>query len=209
MDLLPEVKDAEPNLETEIVDDLEENVENEIDNEPEKLPEITEKEQIQVDEVFKKAENLPPPVIQKVKRTRTMSAEAKEKLAIARAKALETRKKNAQLRKEGKLKTKKQIKEDTIKEEEEKRRPVINNNTYETKHITNNFTEDDIKRIAMESSAIATQKALDGYEAVRKARKEEKKKKKEEEQHRTIVKQKINTALGMNRNHENFYDNCF
>jgi len=205
MDLLPEVKDAEPNLETEIEDQPIE----EPEDEPEVLPEITEKEQIQVDEVFKKAEDLPPPIIKKVKRTRTMSAEAKEKLAIARAKALETRKKNAQLRKEGKIPTKKQIKENTIKEEEEKRRPVINNNTYETKHITNNFTEDDIKRIAMESSAIATQQALDGYEAVRKARKEEKKKKREEEQHRTIVKQKINTALGMNRNNPNFYEHCF
>lgn len=201
MDLLPEVIDAEPNLEAEIEDN--------IDEEPEILPEIKPKEQIQIDEVFTKAQDLPAPIIKKVKQKRTMTEEGKAKLAKAREKALETRRKNALLRKEGKLKTRKQQEEESIKEEEEKRRPIVQNNTYETKHITNNFTEEDIKRIAMESSAIATQQALDGYEAVRKARKEEKKKRKEEENHRTIVKNKINTALGMNRNNPNFYDHCF
>ena len=48
--------------------------------------------------------------------------------------------------------TKKQIKENAIKEEEEKRRPIVQNNTYETKHITNNFTEEDIKRIVKNPS---------------------------------------------------------
>ena len=204
MDLLPEVEEVEKNIDVEIEDEIIE------DQEPEsQLPVITEKEQIQVDEVFKKAQDLPPPILKKVKKTRTMTPEAKEKLAQARIKALETRRRNAELRKEGKLKSKKQIQEETIKQEEEKRRPVINNNTYETKHITNNFTEEDIIRIASESSAKATQKALDGYEQVRKARKEEKKKKKEEENQKTIVKNKINSALGMNRNHSHFYDHCF
>lgn len=204
MDLLPQVEDNEKNLDVEIV--------NEEVEEPEPdpiLPEITEKEQIQVDEVFKKAQDLPAPVLKKVKRTRKMSEEAKEKLAIARAKALETRRKNAELRKEGKLKTKKQIKEETIKQEEEKRRPVINNNNYETNHITNNFTEEDIIRIASESSAKATQKALDGYEQVRKQRKAEKQAKREADNQKTIVKNKINSALGMNRNDTNFYEHCF
>jgi len=204
MDLLPQVEDNEKNLDVEIVNDEVE------EPEPEPvLPEITEKEQIQVDEVFKKAQDLPAPVLKKVKRTRKMSEEAKEKLAIARAKALETRRKNAQLRKEGKIPTKKQIKQETIKAEEEKRRPVINNNTYETKHITNNFTEEDIIRIASESSAKATQKALDGYEQVRKQRKAEKQAKREADNQKTIVKQKINSALGMNRNDTNFYEHCF
>ncbi len=204
MDLLPQVEENEKNLDVEIVN---EEVE---EPEPEPvLPEITEKEQIQVDEVFKKAQDLPAPVLKKVKRTRTMTPEAKEKLAQARAKALETRRKNAQLRKEGKMPTKKQIKQETIKAEEEKRRPVINNNNYETNHITNNFTEEDIIRIASESSAKATQKALDGYEQVRKQRKAEKQAKREADNQKTIVKQKINSALGMNRNDTNFYEHCF
>ena len=208
MDLLPEVEDAEHNLEAEIQDEVEEEPEIEPEIEPE-LPQITEKEKIQVDEVFKKSQDIEAPIIKKVKRTRKMSEEAKEKLAQARVKALETRRKNALLRKEGKLKTKKQIQEDTIKQEEEKKRPVINNITHETKNITNNFTEDDIKRIASEASAKATQSALDGYESIRKQRKAEKQKRKEEENHRTIVKQKINTALGMDRNNPDFYSICF
>jgi hypothetical protein len=204
MDLLPQVQENEQNIDVEIEDQPIE------EHEPEPvLPEITEKEQIQVDEVFKKAQDLPAPVLKKVKRTRTMTPEAKEKLAQARAKALETRRKNAQLRKEGKMPTKKQIKQETIKQEEEKRRPVINNNNYETNHITNNFTEEDIIRIASESSAKATQKALDGYEQVRKQRKAEKQAKREADNQKTIVKQKINSALGMNRNDTNFYEHCF
>ena len=208
MDLLPEVEDS--NLSVEIVDDnsIDENLMDE--EEVEALPEITEKEKIQVDEVFKKAEALPPvPKLQKIKKKRTMTPQAKESLAKARAKALETRKRNAELRKEGKLKTKKQIEEDKIKKDIEDRKPVINNITHETKHITNNITEEDIMRIALETSSKATQKVLQDYEEVRKQRKEVKRKKKEEEQQRTIVKQKINTALGMDRNHQNFYDSCF
>lgn len=201
MDLLPQVEENEQNIEVEITDEPIE--------EPDPEPVITEKEQIQVDEVFKKAQDMPAPVLKKVKKTRTMTPEAKEKLAQARVKALETRRRNAELRKEGKMPTKKQIKENSIKEEEEKRRPVINNNTYETKHITNNFTEEDIIRIASESSAKATQKALDGYEQIRKQRKAEKQAKREADNQKTIVKQKINSALGMNRNNPNFYDHCF
>ncbi len=211
MDLLPNVEQEEKLEVTfsdeEIIDD-EPTKQDEEEIEEEAMPEIVEKEKIQVEEVFKKAELLPDaPTIKKVKRTRKMTPEAKEKLAIAREKALETRRRNAELRKEGKMPTKKQIKENKIKEEEEKKRPVINNITHETKHITNNITEEDIKRIALESSAKATQEALAGYEAVRKERKEAKKKKKEEENHRVNVAKTINKALG--RNDPNFYDNCF
>ncbi len=205
MDLLPEVEEA--NLSIEINDDTEAEP---VEEEEEVLPEITEKEKIQVDEVFKKVEALPPvPTLQKIKKKRTMTPQAKESLAKARSKALETRKRNAELRKEGKLKTKKQIEEDKIKQEIQDRKPVINNITHETKNITNNITEEDIMRIALETSSKATKKVLEDYEEVRKQRKEVKRKKKEEEQHRTIVKQKINTALGMDRNHTNFYDSCF
>ena len=67
MDLLPEVEES--NLTVEIEDDnsIDENL---IDEEQvEALPEITEKEKIQVDEVFKKAEALPPvPTLQKIKK---------------------------------------------------------------------------------------------------------------------------------------------
>jgi len=215
MDLLPNVEQEEKIEATfsdeEVIDDHEVSQKQEApskqeDEEP--IPVITEKEKIQVEEVFKKAEAIPDaPTIKKVKRTRKMTPEAIEKLAVARQKALETRRKNAELRKEGKMPTKKQIKENEIKEQEEKKRPVINNITHETKNITNNITEEDIKRIAIQSSAKATREALEGYEAVRKERKALKKKKKEEENHRVKVAQTINRAMG--RNDPNFYDNCF
>jgi len=209
MDLLPDLSEpVEQNInenisDAEPMDTIEEQEEEVL--EEEQLPEVKEKEKIQVEEVFKKAEQLQAetPVIKKVKKTRTMTPKAKESLAKARLKAVETRKKNAQLRREGKLKTPTQMKEDKLKQEEDKKKPVINNITHETNNITNNITHEDIEKISL----AATQKALDNYEQVRKARKEAKKKKKEEENQRTIVKQKIETAMGIN--HPNFFDHCF
>ena len=194
MDLLPNVEES--NLEEEIIDvPIEDSIED--SEEIEDMPEIKEKEKIQVEEVFKKAELLETaPIIKKVKRTRTMTPAAKEKLAQARVKAIETRKRNAELRKEGKMKKPSEIKEDKIKQEEEKKKPVINN-------ITNNITHEDIEKISL----AATQKALDGYEQVRKERKALKLKKKEEDNQRTIIKKKIETAMGMG--HPNFFDHCF
>jgi hypothetical protein len=210
MELLPNVEE-DKNLTVEFKDEEEDikEQEEEDEEEPEPEPIVEEKQQIQVDEVFKKATSLVDnaPTIKKVKRTRKMTPEALEKLKVAREKALETRRKNAAARKEGTMKSKKQIQEDIVKEEKELKRPVINNITHETKNITNNFSEDDIKRIAAEASAQATADALAGYETVRKARKEEKKKKKEEENHRVAVKQTINRALS--RNDDDFYANCF
>ena len=132
-----------------------------------------------------------------------MTPAAKEKLAQARVKAIETRKRNAELRKEGKMKKPSEIKEDKIKEEQEKKKPVINNITHATNNITNNITHEDIEKISL----AATQKALDGYEQVRKERKALKLKKKEEDNQRTIIKKKIETAMGMG--HPNFFDHCF
>ena len=98
-----------------------------------------------------------------------------------------------------------EIKEDEKKAEIEAKRPVVNNIVHETKNITNNITNEDIERISL----AATQKALDGYEKVRKERKEAKRIKKEEENHKAIVKDKINTALGHKYGDPNFFDSCF
>jgi len=66
MDLLPEV--LESNLTVEI-EDNEPEPEDTIEEDEIVLPEVTEKEKIQVEEVFKKAESLPPvPTLQKVKK---------------------------------------------------------------------------------------------------------------------------------------------
>ncbi len=184
------------------------------------LPEEVPKLKIDKDEVFANEPDPPTPpktlrpepetpVVKKPKRKRQMTPEALEKLAKAREKAMETRRKNAVLRKEGKMKMPKQIKEEKIKEEKEAMRPVVNNITHETKNITNNITEDDIRKIALETSAKATQSALDGYEQVRKARKEEKRKAKEKELEKQKIHNTIKKAQGKSLGQEGFFSDCF
>ena len=186
-----------------VISDSEEEI---IDVEPEVLPEVIEPEKVtfQVDEVFKKTEiSESVPVIKKPKRTRTMTPLALEKLAIARAKGLETRKKNKELREQGKMPTPTEKKAKVKADEVEASRPVVNNVVHETKNITNNITHDDIMKISKQ----ATQEAMTEYEDKRQIRKALKKKKYELENHKKIVKDKINSALGMESN--NPFDICF
>ena len=215
MDLLPQIEETK-NLESEIVDEIlptKDDTEAAQGDEPveaaseeEEIVEVIPKPKIPPTDVFKQKElKETAPIIKKVKRTRTMTPAAKEKLAQARLKAIETRKRNSQLRKEGKMKKPSEIKEDEKKAEIEAKRPVVNNIVHETKNITNNITSEDIERISL----AATQKALDGYEKVRKERKEAKRIKKEQENHKAIVKDKINTALGYKYGDPNFFDSCF
>jgi len=177
--------------------------------EPEPLPQVPEPEpeekvKIQLENVFKKSEiSDVVPVIKKPKRTRTMSALALEKLAIARAKGLETRRKNKLLREQGKMATPTQKKAQVKADEVEAKRPVINNVVHKTENITNTITHDDIMKISKK----ATQDAMDEYENKRLERKALKKKKYEKENHATIVKNKINSALGMQST--NPFDICF
>ena len=168
-------------------------------NNEETMPIIKEKEYIVPDEVFKKekefieyTESIAPPVIKKPRKKRTMTPETLEKLKVARAKANETRRRNKELRLQGKMPTKKEVIKKEKEEQIEKRRPVINNITHETKNITNNITEEDIARISTE----ATRKTLLEYEIIRKERKEEKRKQKAEEQRKLKIANQINTALG-------------
>tara|TARA_Y100000593_G_scaffold90727_1_gene177809 strand:+ start:389 stop:1018 length:630 start_codon:yes stop_codon:yes gene_type:complete len=178
-------------------DDPENMVEEEIIEEEEPMPVIKEKEYVVPDEVFKKAEeyeqHLAVPVVKKVRKKRTMTPEMLEKLAVARQKANETRKKNKELRKKGELKTPTQVKEEKKKEIEEKKRPVINNVTNEYKTITNNnnLTSEEIERISQE----ATAKALLIYEQKRQERKAEKKARLELEQKQQEMNKTINLAL--------------
>ena len=184
---------TEENIKEVVTDELQEF------NNEETMPIIKEKEYIVPDEVFKKekefieyTESIAPPIIKKPRKKRTMTPETLEKLKVARAKANETRRRNKELRLQGKMPTKKEVIKKEKEEEVEKRRPVINNITHETKNITNNITEDDIARISME----ATRKTLLEYEIIRKERKEEKRKVKAEEQRKLKVANQINTALG-------------
>lgn len=212
MDILPEVIEK---VEEEIID---ENVIDTPEGEEDALPDPEPKVKVRKEDVFKDEVILNPPqptivaetpIVKKPKRTRKMSEEALQKLAQAREKAHQKRKENAELRRQGKLKTKKQIKEEKEKQEIENKRPVVNHITHKTENITNNITEDDIKRIALETSAKATKEALEGYEAVRKARKEEKRKAKEQELEKAKIHTKILKAQGYKLGQDGFFTNCF
>jgi len=214
MDILPEVIQNNEEI-------ISENIEDKVEEEPQEeelseeigdlIPDPSPKLKIKKEDVFKNVEedmNIGP-VIKKTKKKRTMSEEALKKLAIAREKAHKKRKENAELRRQGKLKTTKQIKEEKILKEKEDMRPVVNNITHKTENITNNITEDDIKRIALETSSKATKQALEGYEAVRKKRKEEKRKAKEEEIKKQKIQNTILKAQGYKLGDDGFFSNCF
>ena len=159
------------------------------------MPVVKEKEYVVPEEVFKKADefeqHLAVPVVKKVRKKRTMTPEMLEKLALARQKANETRKKNKELRQKGEMKTPTQVKEDKKKEIEEKKRPVINNVTNEYKTIHNTLTSEEIERISQE----ATAKALLVYEEKRQQRKAEKKARLEEEKKKEEMQKTISLAM--------------
>ena len=175
--------------------------------EEEIMPEPIKKEIIPTSDIFKDA---PPPVIAKPKRTRKMTPEALEKLAFARVKAAETRKRNKEARAAGEMMTPSAKKAQIKEEADEKKRPITNNITHKTENITNNITHEDIKKIALQASSIATQEALEGYEAKRKARKEEKRINNLKETQKKEVKNTILKAQGYTIGAEGFYgSSCF
>jgi hypothetical protein len=141
---------------------------------------VQEKQYIVPEQVFSQVQQ-PAPIVKKVRKKRTMTPEMLEKLAVARAKANEKRKANKEARLKGEMKTPTQVKQEQQEIQEEKKRPVVNNVTNEYKTINNNITQEDIQKIALETSAKATAEALFQYEKIRKERKEEKKIKKEQE----------------------------
>jgi hypothetical protein len=141
---------------------------------------VQEKKYIVPEQVFSQVQQ-PAPIVKKVRKKRTMTPEMLEKLAVARAKANEKRKANKEARLKGEMKTPTQVKQEQQEIQEEKKRPVVNNVTNEYKTINNNITQEDIQKIALETSAKATAEALFQYEKIRKERKEEKKIKKEQE----------------------------
>ena len=132
-----------------------------------------------------------PPTLTKIKNVKTkrkMSDKQLENLAKARAKAQQVRKEKAEARKRGEpVLTKKEEKEKKQMEKFNKLRPekqIVNN-------ITNNYSDEDIARIA----ALGTKKALDKYEESRQQRKAEKKKAKDQVEADKMFRDKIGRAV--------------
>ena len=177
------------------------------EEEEEQLPVITDKEFLKEEDVFSNHNTITKmvPVVKKVRKKRTMTEEGLAKLAIARGKAQETRMRNAALRKEGKMKTKKDLAKEQKLADIENKRPVVNNVVHKTENITNNITHEDIMKIATETTA----KALMCYETDRKIKKEEKKKKYEADHKNKIIKETLMRATGRKVGEPGFYENCF
>ena len=100
LNVLSEINHGDTKLEVEITDDTPSNSDEEC-TAPEGVVDVVEKELIPPQEIFKDI----IPVIKKPKRTRKMTPEALEKLALARAKGNETRKRNKELRMKGDMPT--------------------------------------------------------------------------------------------------------
>lgn len=198
---MPEVLDdveSDPAETINIVADQEAEEEESI----EPLPEPIKKEPIPTEDIFKDA---PAPIIAKPKKKRTMTPAMKEKLALARIKGNETRKRNKEARLKGEMPTPTQKKAVEKEIQEEKKRPVVNNIVHETKNITNNITHDDIEKIVNQS----TKKTLEAYDTVRKERKAAKQIVKQKELQQAEVKKTIMAAQGYAFGSPNFYANCF
>ena len=168
----------------------------------EALPEPIKKEPIPTEDIFKDAS---PPIIAKPKKKRTMTPAMKEKLALARIKGNETRRKNKEARLKGEMPTPTQKKVIDKEIQDEKKRPVVNNIVHETKNITNNITHEDIEKIVNQS----TKKTLEAYDTVRKERKAAKQIIKHKEIEQEKVKKTIMAAQGYAYGQPNFYAGCF
>ena len=139
-----------------------------------------------------------------------MSEEHKEKLRQAREKALETRRRNSQEKKEMKeleKKAKEKKKEELKKyvnneptEEHEKPREIIK----EVIKPVSTITKKDLQEAQLE--------AIMKYEAMRKQRKKEKQEKEREEKEKEQLKQQINKMVAPNNvyyGQKGYFDNCF
>ena len=148
--------------------------------------------------------------VKKPRKKRVMTEEAKAKFAIARAKGMEVRKKNAELRKQAKLEAKlenknedelvKKVKAKRVeklkKELDDEDVPKEKKVEFVEKIIEKGYTQDDMTK------AIST--ALLEQEKTRKLRKVEKNKLKEEKAHQQKIFNTISKAV-----QPSVWDDCF
>ena len=155
----------------------------------------------------------PPPKKEKKKR-KPMSEEHKEKLKVAREKALLVRRQNAKDKKEikdlEKLKKQKDLQKlkDYVNDEPiEPTKPI--DIPPQVKKVIETPRE---KQLTMKDIEEAQLTAIMKYDALRKSQKKEKKKIQDEERQKEVLRQKINRAVNVPQTsygNEDYYDNCF
>jgi len=215
------------NFEPEIVDEpLPEDTLSEVEGLPIEVPEVIEREQIVENDIFdlklqddKQAQEIiiqedePPqtPVKQapaKQKTKRKLSEEHRAKLALAREKALETRRAKAEEKKKMKeieTKTKELKKKKAQKDLEQLEDEVVNDKPVISTNVQQNvmFTKKDLEDAQLQ--------AIMNYETIRKARKEEKKKQQMIDQQKKDLQKKIQGygARDANGRLLNRWDACY
>ncbi len=219
-DFLPEVIETEPEAlkenqeseeeEDDYVDEVQVKIQEEdIFNKEEVKEEVVE-EPLKIKEVIDKPEKPEKP--KKEKKKRVMTEEHKQKLALAREKALATRRANAARKKE--------IKQLQKEEEEQKYNQLksrVRKEPAEVKPIKEEIKKETIKvekEVQGYSKKELDDAVLSGimkYDSLRKARK----KKKQEEQSIEAKEERVKQHIAKAVNHSiqedpyNFFDNCY
>jgi len=153
------------------------------------------------------------PVKQTQKKKRQLSEEHKAKLALAREKALATRRAKAEEKKKMKQieNETKELKKKKAQKDLEKLKSDVNNEKSESQSInygSNNYPTSMLTRKDLEEAQLD---AIMKYEAIRKARKEEKKKQQMIEQQKKDLQKKIQGygARDANGRLLNKWDRCY
>jgi hypothetical protein len=226
MDFLPEVKmdfipsDDESDIEDNINEDIQDfDDEKDINVEEDKVAKVVPKakskrEDMNVNEIFTMPNNdgiiINDPNVKLTKKGKPrkprppMSEEHKEKLKLARDKAMASRKAKAQERKENKqlekeekelLKKQKVKRVQKLKEEVEEDVPP----TITKKEAS--FTKKDLEEAQLQ--------AIMNYEKIRKSRKEEKKERMKQEAEEEALKNQIRRAVAPPKEYNNPFSNCY
>ena len=174
------------------------------------LPEVTKKEPLyRKEDIFVK-QNQPDPV-KPPKKKRVLSEEHKKKLAVAREKALATRKRNAEekkrikeLEKKAKQKKTKEL-EDYVDEKPHHSAPVVAKVQEKIIEREPTLTKKDIEEAQLE--------AIIKYETLRKARKKKKQEDMAEEKKKEETRQAIRRATqprqNITRGQQGFWDDMY
>lgn len=222
MDFMPEDMSEEETIEVEeftpeVEDKTQEEIE-EIQEEepPSKIPKAKSKrDDMNINDIFNMPESVPNEPVKLTKKGKPrkkrppMSEEHKAKLALAREKAMASRKKKAQEKKENKaleLEEKELLKKQKVKrvkklkeEVEEDTPPQPPQTNLEIKR-EQTFTKKDLEEAQLQ--------AIMNYEKIRKSRKEEKKIKQEKEREQEALKAQIRRAVAPPQEY-NPFQNCY
>ena len=155
-------------------------------------------------------------VLKKPRKKRIMTEEAKAKLALARAKGMETRRRNAELRKEAKLE--KHQENEIVKAVRKKRvaklKKELESEDDEESPVVKEIKQKEVKFVepvkstgySQDQLESAISKALSIENDKRNIRKAEKKKLKEQEQHKAKIFNTVQKAINPQ---EEMWANCF